>query len=612
MIHDGHQVGSERLGARFADGRSFAAIAEHGEEVGRVLAPGVGGDGREPAPCARVCGDEYGEGADQPGRLLVHLVRHRGHHGTQRGHSVLERERRAEVGQARERSLAPFREGTSERGGVGVDGRRIAHGPKKPSRRLGEGRARGKALDVLAGDDEATRGAVDERSTGLGDEDAFQAFLHAGDVHGAHALYPGPAVTLNNVDSPIHEAGAADPDRLVPTREAARILGVRVETLYAYVSRGLLESFGGARSRGRRFRAGDLERLRARSQARAGHTAVAAGALRFGEPVLDSAITAIDARGPLYRGHAAVDLARRGMTFESVAELLFTGALPDAPPSWPMRAPPTHMPRGESGTPLALARAVVDVGLGDTERHDATRAADLDRARALIPWLASAIGAAPLEGPAPNGVAARAAHALGLRPSPRVCGAIDSMLVLLADHELNASSFAARVAAGTGADLYACLAAALATASGPLHGGAADRVEALLRGIGDPSRVATEIEARTRRGEGVPGFGHPLYPNGDPRAAPLLARAEALAPRARLVRVGLALARRMKRSRGEHATVDLGLVVLAAALGAPRGAAASLFVLGRTAGWVAHVLEQREARFLLRPRARYVGPPPLP
>ncbi|MFO0674161.1 MAG: citrate synthase family protein [Polyangiaceae bacterium] len=417
-------------------------------------------------------------------------------------------------------------------------------------------------------------------------------------------------MTLNNIDSSVH--ASADPERLVPTAEAARILGVRVETLYAYVSRGLLESFGGARSRGRRFRLGDLARLKARSEARAGHTAVAAGALRWGEPVLDSAITAIDARGPIYRGHVAVDLVRRGVTFEAVAELLFTGTLPTSPPSWAARAYPRAGAHGERGTPLALGAAVLAAGLADESRHDAPREAELSRARTLIPWLARSIGAAAPMRAKEDSVAARAAVALGLRPTARVRAAIDAALVLLADHELNASSFAARVAASTGADLYACLAAALGTASGPLHGGAADRIEALLDAIDDPARVASEVEARSRRGEGIPGFGHPLYPAGDPRATPLLERAVAIAPRSREVRIAVALGRRMEKTRGERPTVDLGLVALTAALGAPRGAAASLFVLGRTAGWVAHVIEQREARFLLRPRARYVGPPPLP
>jgi citrate synthase len=183
-------------------------------------------------------------------------------------------------------------------------------------------------------------------------------------------------------------------------------------------------------------------------------------------------------------------------------------------------------------------------------------------------------------------------------------------LVLLADHELNASSFAARIAASTDAHLLACVQAALATLTGPRHGGACDRVEALLVEAEALPQFSQVIEARSRRGEALPGFGHPLYPQGDPRARPLLERAQMLMRRSaaarRRVEPALALARVMQR-QGLPATVDFGLVALTRALGMPRGCAALLFALGRSAGWVAHVLEQRSSESVLRPRARYLG-----
>jgi citrate synthase len=184
--------------------------------------------------------------------------------------------------------------------------------------------------------------------------------------------------------------------------------------------------------------------------------------------------------------------------------------------------------------------------------------------------------------------------------------AIREALILIADHELNASAFAARVAASAGGDLYDCIAAALATLSGPRHGRACDRVEALLSEVERPERAARVVYERSRRGDAIPGFGHSVYPRGDPRAAPLLERASRLAPQSPGVRTALALVEAMREAGRAAATVDLGLIALTHALGMSAGAAVGIRAVGRAAGWVAHCLEQYEAGFLMRPRARYL------
>jgi citrate synthase len=180
-------------------------------------------------------------------------------------------------------------------------------------------------------------------------------------------------------------------------------------------------------------------------------------------------------------------------------------------------------------------------------------------------------------------------------------------LVLSADHELNASTFAARVAASSGASLSACIVAALAALSGPRHGAATARVEALVAEIDRPERAADVVGARLARGESVPGFGHPLYPAGDPRGARLFAVADRLPRKARAVRVLVATASAMNLVAHEKPTIDVGLVALAAALGLPPGAPLAIFACGRLAGWIAHALEQHETGHLLRPRARYIS-----
>lgn len=397
-------------------------------------------------------------------------------------------------------------------------------------------------------------------------------------------------------------------------REAAARLGVQRRTLYAYVSRGLLRSAPGERGRARRYDRDDVERLAARHRARAGHGAVAASALRWGEPVLDSSITELAPRGPSYRGHLAVDLAAARTPFEAVAELLWdpAGALPPSPPSWRRGAAPSWarvpwaaLARLVPPASPALAIVLALVRARDPDRHAAAIDAVLDRARVVIPILAAATAPDLARAPAALDAASVAGvlgRALGRRDRD-VAAALDVALVLMADHELNASAFAARVAASTGADLHACLLAALATLSGPRHGAMAARVEALLDEAGSPRHAAATLRARLARGDELPGFGHLLYPAGDPRAAPLLALARALGGRDPRVRTALALADAAPAVAATHATCDLGLVALAAALGLPRASATSIFAVGRTAGWVAHVLEQRAAGFLIRPRA---------
>jgi len=388
------------------------------------------------------------------------------------------------------------------------------------------------------------------------------------------------------------------------------------------VSRGLLRSVA-AEGRGRRayFRE-DVERLRARHRARAGHAAVASGALRWGEPVLDSALTEIGPAGPRYRGRDARALVEERVPFEAAAEWLWTQAPIGERRSWSGAWPldPARIARllPPGARPLeALAVAVPALAAADEGRHGASAAAELDRARRLVRGLAAALAlpGSPARARAAQEertVAAALLVALGQRRRPGAERAVNEALVLCADHELNPSTFAARVASSTGADLYACVSAALAALSGPLHGGAGDRVERLVEEAGSAARAAATVDARLRRGEAVPGFGHPLYAGGDPRGRLLLERARLVGGRSAPLRTLLAIVQAMHDRGREGPTLDVGLVALASALSLPRGSAVGVFAVGRAAGWIAHALEQRAADFVLRPRARYVGPPVAP
>lgn len=402
------------------------------------------------------------------------------------------------------------------------------------------------------------------------------------------------------MDEPLHTEG------YVTASEAIALLGVKLPTLYSYVSRGLVRSVPGDGRRARRYARADLERLRGRRDARAGHAALARAALDWGEPVLDSALTEITDRGPRLRGHLAVDLADAGVSFEQAAELAWTGALPLDPPRWAVRslglrakALAALLPKGSR--PIAAVQlAMAALAPGDAA------------ARVLVPRLAASLAIAfdPARAAASlaeGRVAAIVLRALGARPSRAAVRAIDAALVVSLDHELNPSSFVARLAASAGAGDAACLTAALATITGERHGGTCDRVEELVAAVGRKDRARQRIDERLARGEAIPGFGHRLYPRGDPRAATLLDVARGLGRAPTSLEVLLAVVRAMQERGQEPPTLDVGLVAITAALGLPAGSALALFALGRSAGCLAHAAEQRRSGQVLRPRARYVG-----
>ncbi len=410
-------------------------------------------------------------------------------------------------------------------------------------------------------------------------------------------------------------------------REAAALLGVKLPTVYAYTSRGLIQSVPGGKGRARRYRRRDLERLCARRDARAGHGPVAAAALRQGEPVMDSSITLISIeQGPIYRGRAALELARAGRRCEWVAEGIWSGDWsPERPDPEGSDWHPAGLgidlegllsilpPRVEPLTALSLVIPLL--ASHDPGRFSWHPEAVLARARTLLRRSAAvlALGRADIDAQAAVAASLAAptlAAAIGASLARELdsdeLALLDQALVLAADHELNASTFAARVAASTGADVYGCICAALAALSGPRHGGAADRIDALLLEAGPADRVEEVVHDRQRRGEVIEGFAHPIYaPHADPRGTCLMALARELGGEREPVRSVVALVDAMQQGGFGGPSIDVGLVAVARALRFPAGSATALFALARTVGWVAHSLEQYEAGFLVRPRARY-------
>ena len=397
--------------------------------------------------------------------------------------------------------------------------------------------------------------------------------------------------------------------RLLSTREAAALLGVKPESLYAYVSRGLLRRHRLDGASGSWFDPADVDRLAARGRGQPGAAARSRRELR-----IESGITTIEPDGHRYRGHPALRAGRR--TPASSAWPSCSGratcrrvrrAGPPTPSSSRLaRAIQRTLPR--RALPLDRLRTVTAaLASADPFRHDLRPEAVALATRRLLVTLVDTL---PPRRPAaahPR-LAARLWDRLAARaPSSAAVHLIDAALVLLADHELAGSTLAVRVAANYRADPYGAIVGGFAVLGGARHGAASLAAEALLADVaaaGDPTPV---IEGTLRRGERLPGLGHPLYPDGDPRAGALLDLLRAARPRAARLRPLDDLLDAIRTRGFPPPNVDLALAAMTHAFELPRGTGELLFAVARIAGWVAHAIEEYARPSNLRPRALYVG-----
>jgi len=394
---------------------------------------------------------------------------------------------------------------------------------------------------------------------------------------------------------------------LISTEEAARRLGVKPATLYAYVSRGLLASIRGADGRTSRFDPDEIDRLI--TGPRHGRTS------RSGSLTVHTRLTDIRDGRLLYRGLDAAELAGRE-PFEAVARWLWTGGLDAAPFVAPAQAVTlarrlsTALPR--SARLLDRIRTVVaGVASADPLRADLRPEAVAATAAAL---LAAVVDGIPPRGDAPEpDAAARLARRLWpkLTATPAAVESVatlDTALVLLADHELGASTLAARVAASARGHPYAVVGAALAT----LNGGESASVHRALAEAEQEGSAAV-LARLLAEGRRLPGFGHLRYPDGDPRGRALLDRLATTPPdreRWQLVAEFLAAS---ARGTPVPPNADFALAALSFTAGMAGDAGEAVFAVARTVGWIAHALEEYgEESQRFRPQAVYFGPDPAP
>jgi citrate synthase len=371
--------------------------------------------------------------------------------------------------------------------------------------------------------------------------------------------------------------------------DALKLLGLKPQTLYAYVSRRLIAAHADpADPRRSLYSLADAERLLERRARGRRAAKVAESAISWGEAVLPTAISTVAGGRLFYRGRDAATLASHA-SLEETAALLWS--VPEFPRSSQMLPVRPELPPVEA----ALSMLAVTAHNSDPTQGRA-KASLVAEAAALLRRLAAALGA-----DLADGVSIAAGFARGWNCDAHAAEAIRVALVLLADHELNASTFAARVTASTGAPLAAAALSGLATMLGPLHGGATLRLRALVE---DAERKGARacIQQQLARGDALPGFGHPLYPDIDPRAAALLERIALPGVAADLMKEALA-------ATGLGPNIDFATVAMGLAHGLPTDAPFRLFAAARMAGWLAHAIEQAEGGRLIRPRARYTGPP---
>lgn len=367
--------------------------------------------------------------------------------------------------------------------------------------------------------------------------------------------------------------------------KALEKLGTKPQTLYANVSRGRIRAKADPTDPRRSlYNAADVTRLADRHAGRRKAESVAAETIQWGDPVLPSAISTIVEGRLYYRGRDAAAWAEHA-TLEETAALLWDSA--------PIAVSPT----AASDIRPSVARAFIL--LAERVSSDLPTVGRSQNALKIEAQSVLSTVAAALAPPSADLLLHERLAAGWGRAKEADC--IRRALVLLADHELNASTFATRVTASSGATLSASVLSGVATLTGPLHGGAWQSVVSLV----DNARThgpAAAIRRALAQGTPLGAFGHPLYPDGDIRAKALLAQFPLPAPYADLATLG-------EEMVGDKPNIDFALSAMACCCGLPDDAPLVMFALARSIGWLAHAMEQVESGHLIRPRARYTGLP---
>ncbi len=391
-------------------------------------------------------------------------------------------------------------------------------------------------------------------------------------------------------------------DTHVSTIEAAEMLGVKPSTIYTYVSRGILHSTRRPGANSSWFRRSDVEifaRRRSASSREQPHARL-----------METAISNIDGVSYRYRGLDPAELAD-SLTFEQVAEFLWTGEIPPAS-HWSVDTRSTRSSVWDSGSnsePLTMDRlrvAAATLAASDPFRLSNQAVALVATGRRLISNLVDSL---PIVGPPPidGSIAARLwARLTAVEPDPDCVAALDSLLTIVADHGVSPSAYAARVVAAYEADLYGAVQAGLSVVSGARRGGMSSSMELLLSEVERVGDVETVL-ADLNRTKGVPFLPHPRYARADPRTTQIVDLVASVLPNSHVIDVLSKISQIVDDRSLPAVPVELALAAFAHAFEFRKGGSETVFAIGRSAGWIAHAIEVHSQPVPLSPPYSYVG-----
>lgn len=389
-----------------------------------------------------------------------------------------------------------------------------------------------------------------------------------------------------------------DGREFLTTAQVSKLLGVKPQSVYAYVSRGHLTSVRISGIRGSLFPVDAIEAFRART------ARPPAGVVER----IRTDVTLLEDDTLFFRGRNAVDLART-TDFLDVARLLW-GVADAAPPAAAVDVPEIDVPR-IPGRRLDTIRVVTDLlGAADTSRLDLSTPVIAAKATAVLRRVVHELPHVGSPDPTADTVAQQLWPSLSpMKPTPTRLAALNTALVLLADHDLSAGTIAARVAASARGSIHAVISAGLGAFDGPLHGGATTLAyEFLASVLADPDGPEHAVDTHNAGGAALPGCGHIVYRHRDPRAEAVLSQLETHEPRRDVLAAVAAVRRGAANSPSGFVNSDLALAAFTLRYRMVPDAAETIFAVARIAGWVAHAIEEyREPRLRFRPEGVYTG-----